>query len=362
MSISSSEPDQREWRRFIGMLLGLTAAAITLAFLFVAIVDPYNSLAFSPPWKRYRVTTNERYAFPGLIRHGRFDSAAFGTSTTMLLKPADLSDKLGGRFANLSMAAGTPWEQSQLMKFFITHSSASIRTVIIGIDQVWCSPSEPYPRLTQHPFPPWEFDDDPFNDYAHLLNSRALAHAAVQLLTMTGILPPRFRSDGYFQFAPDDSLYDFDRVQKLLYKSPTSPRASEMSLPPLEPRPANWDYPDLQMLSEVLDRFAAQTRKIIMFVPFHFSAFGSPERWTKLSYCKLAVVDLAKTHPGVTVIDFMRPSVLTRNDTAYWDDVHYRIGHAVEIIDALRDAVVNNNDNGALYKILWRPGRERSNP
>ena len=47
------------------------------------VVDPYDSLAFSPPWKRYRVTTNERYAFPGLIRHGQFDSAVFGTSTIM---------------------------------------------------------------------------------------------------------------------------------------------------------------------------------------------------------------------------------------------------------------------------------------
>ena len=68
----------------------MTAAIVVSAFAFVAIVDPYDSLAFSPPWKRYRITTNERYAFPGMIRHGRFDSAVFGTSTIMLLKPAEL--------------------------------------------------------------------------------------------------------------------------------------------------------------------------------------------------------------------------------------------------------------------------------
>ena len=87
MSTSSSDPkaetqietqtEIRAWRRFVVVLLAVTAAIVLTAFAFVAIVDPYDSLAFSPPWKRYRVTTNERYAFPGMIRHGQFDSAVF---------------------------------------------------------------------------------------------------------------------------------------------------------------------------------------------------------------------------------------------------------------------------------------------
>ena len=73
MSTSSSDPhtETQAWRRFIAVLLAVTAAIVLSAFAFVAIVDPYDSLAFSPRWKRYRVTTNERYAFPGMIRHGR---------------------------------------------------------------------------------------------------------------------------------------------------------------------------------------------------------------------------------------------------------------------------------------------------
>ena len=75
MSISSSDPqagfrpravsapqaELQAWRRFITVLLAVTAAIVVSAFAFVAIVDPYDSLAFSPPWKRYRITTNERY-------------------------------------------------------------------------------------------------------------------------------------------------------------------------------------------------------------------------------------------------------------------------------------------------------------
>src|SRR5262249_46937993 len=115
---AETRSETRAWRRFIAVLLGLTAVVVLFAFVFVAIVDPYDSLAFSPPWKRYRVTTNERYAFPGLIRHGQFDSAVFGTSTIMLLQPVELDQRLGGRFANFAMSYGTAWEQAQMMNFF----------------------------------------------------------------------------------------------------------------------------------------------------------------------------------------------------------------------------------------------------
>jgi hypothetical protein len=55
------------------------------------------------------------------------------------------------------------------------------------------------------------------------------------------------------------------------------------------------------------------------------------------------------------VIDFMRPSPLTRNDEAYWDSVHYRVRHASEIIDAIGSAFVDGHDSGPLFEVLWRP-------
>ena len=57
---SDTRSDTRAWRRFIAIILGVTAIVILSAFVFVAVVDPYDNLAFSPSWKRYRVTTNER--------------------------------------------------------------------------------------------------------------------------------------------------------------------------------------------------------------------------------------------------------------------------------------------------------------
>jgi hypothetical protein len=363
LSISSSDPtasvqtETREWRCFIGVLLAVTAAIVLSAFAFVAIVDPYDSLAFSPAWKRYRVTTNERYAFPGLIRHGRFDSAVFGTSTIMLLKPDELDKRLGGRFANLAMSYGTAWEQAQMMKFFASHVTTPIRTVLVDIDMDWCSPATPLPRLTHHPFPPWQYDDDPWNDYAHLLNTRAVLHAVREVLNLTHLAPAEFQDDGYYRFTPDDSRYDPARARATIYgTSAAAPADPHVKMPPVGPRPATWTFPDLALLEQGIDSFPPETRKILVFVPLHISVLRKPDEWAKYTYCKATAVEIAKARPNVDVIDFMRPSVLTRNDEAYWDSTHYRVRYATEIIDAIGSAFEDGQDSGPLFDVLWRAG------
>jgi hypothetical protein len=346
------------WRRFIAVVLAVAATVVVSAYTFVAIVDPYDNLAFSPRWKRYRVTTNERYAFPGMIRHGNFDGAVFGTSTMMLLQPAELDTRLGGRFANFAMSYGTAWEQAQMMKFFADHTPAPVRTVVVGMDMDWCSPKVPLARFTPHPFPPWEYDDDPFNDYAHLLNTRALLHSIREVLTLTHVVRPELQDDGYYRFTPDDSRYDPERARRTIYgdAAPAPPRDPHAEPPPVAPRPADWTFPDLALLGAALDAFPAATRKILVFVPIHISVLLDPTQWTLYSHCKTAVVDLAKTRRNVTVVDLMRPSPLTRNDGAYWDTVHYRIGHASEIIDAIGTAVEDGRQTGPLFDVLWPTG------
>ncbi len=350
--------ETRAWRRFIAIILGMTAAVILCAFAFVAIVDPYDNLAFSPPWKRYRVTTNERYAFPGLIRHGRFDSAVFGTSTMMLLKPEELDKTLGGRFANLAMSYGTAWEQSQLIKFFGEHVREPVHNILVGIDMDWCSPTKPMDRLTPHPFPPWEYDENPWNDYAHLLNTRALLHSVREVLMLTHLLRPDLQDDGYYRFTPDDSLYDPTRAHASLYygRWKAAESISAYADPPaVGARPSDWTFPDLRLLEQALDGLPAQTRKILVFVPLHVSLLLDAEEWAKFTHCKEAVVDIAKTRANVGVIDFMRPTPLTRNDYAYWDSVHYRVGYATEIIEAIMSAFEEGHDSGPLFQVLWRP-------
>jgi hypothetical protein len=238
-----------------------------------------------------------------------------------------------------------------------------VRTILVGIDMDWCSPATPLARLTHHPFPPWEYDDDPWNDYAHLLNTRALLHSVREALTLAHLAPPEFQDDGYYRFTPDDSHYDAARARAGIYGpgsgSAAAPNAVHAELPPVGPRPADWTFPDLSLLAQALDGLPAQTKKILVFVPLHISVLRNPQEWAKFTYCKAAVVDIAKTRPNVGVIDFMRPSVLTRNDEAYWDSTHYRVRYATEIIDAIGNAFEEGHDSGPLFEVLWRLTKPR---
>jgi hypothetical protein len=274
----------------------------------------------------------------------------------MLLKPAELDKRLGGRFANLAMSYGTAWEQSQMMKFFGDHVHAPVRTVLIAMDMDWCAATTPLARLTQHPFPPWEYDENPWNDYAHLLNTRALLHSVREVLTLAHLARPEFQDDGYYRFTPEDSRYDPARAHKAIYgPGPASPISAEAEPPPVGPRPRDWTFPDLSLLTQALDGLPAQARKILVFVPLHISVLVDAQKWAQFTHCKAAVVDIAKTRSNVAVIDFMRPSVLTRDDNAYWDSTHYRVGHATEIIDAIGSAFEDGRDSGPLFEVLWRP-------
>ncbi len=357
MSISNSERALAAWRRFVALLLILIATGILGLFLFVAVADPYDSLAFSPPWKRYRVTGNERYAFPGMIRHGNFDGAVFGTSTVMLLDPDRLDRVLGGHFGNFGMGSATAWEQAQLLRFLSEHSRITPRILVVGLDIAWCSPLSPAPKLTFRPFPPWEYDDDPWNDYAHLLNSRVVGHSLRQVLTMAGLVPPSFRDDGYFQFVPDDGLYDPARAAAMIHDSGDGRKVPITDFPEASEQPAGWTFPDLALLAGSLDHFPPTTQKLLMFVPYNIAKFSSPAEWDQFGQCKKAVTELARSRANTMVIDFMRPTPLTRDDTAYWDVRHYRIGPAADIVDALGKAVAEGEDEGQLFKVLWRSDR-----
>jgi hypothetical protein len=105
------------------------------------------------------------------------------------------------------------------------------------------------------------------------------------------------------------------------------------------------------LLAQSLDGLPAAARKILVFVPLHVSILLNAEEWTKFTHCKAAAVDIARTRPNVGVIDFMRPSPLTRNDEAYWDSVHYRVRHASEIIDAIGSAFAGGHDSGPLFEV-----------
>jgi hypothetical protein len=57
------------------------------------------------------------------------------------------------------------------------------------------------------------------------------------------------------------------------------------------------------------------------------------------------------------IVDFMRPSPITNDDTAFWDGEHYRIGVAERVVADLTEAAAGRSS--ADYEVLaWPRGNE----
>jgi hypothetical protein len=348
-SISSSE-----WRRFFRLAAGTAALAVAMIYAFVVLVDPFDTLPLSPPADRVPVASNARFAFPSLARSDRFDSAVFGTSTSRLLRPVVLNAEFGARFANLAMNAATAYEQSHLMAVFrAAHPDA--RVVLVGIDIAYCVPGEAEMKFTPRQFPGWMYQSNRWRGYGEMFNLYAVQEAGQELGILLGVKRQVYGSDGYTSFVPPDSAYDPARVAMHLHtEAPFLPPEAQ------DGDPASWRYPGIDRLDTELTGLAADTRKIMFFVPYNHALMPPPDSagaavWRE---CKQRVAALARRLPNALAVDFMLPSPITRDDDNYWDGVHFRIGIADRIVRDL--AAADRGEGSSDYQVLGRSSSSQS--
>lgn len=329
-SIFSSETlRDAAWRSFARNALLTAGAFVGILYAFVAVVDPWDTLPFSPSLPRVPISSNARFSFPALARDLRFDSLVLGTSTSRLLQPAQLDPLFGARFANLSMNSATAWEQTQMLQVFL-RAHARPRAVLIGLDAEWCGPAAP--RTTGRPFPEWMYDASPWRGYREILTPYAVQEAANQFAVMAGWKRQRYGSDGYTPFVPDDSAYDPARVDAAFARWP--PLAEDAAEPGEQ-----FHFPAHDLLRQALASIPADARITLFFVPYHASRHGVPgtreaARWAA---CKHAVAGIARAR-GATLLDFLRPTAITQDRANYWDPLHYRVVVAARLAQALAGA------------------------
>ena len=124
------------------------------------------------------------------------------------------------RFANLALNDGRAWEQTQLASLFLA-TEPQPQTILVGLDWVWCAgDADTAPTSPTRIFPHWIFDEDPWNDLAHLLNGRALETALRQLGYRVGLLPARFPANGFDVFVPPETAYDAGKAQRYIWRGP----------------------------------------------------------------------------------------------------------------------------------------------
>ncbi len=344
------------WSRYLKALFATLAVVSTVVYGFVVLVDPYDSLWFSPDLVREPVSTNQRYSYPALARSDRFDSAIVGTSTTRLLRPEQLDRLFEASFANLSMNSATAYEQSEIHRLFLHHHPQP-RVMIYGIDTIWCTVEDSFQPFTFRPFPPWLYDEDPWNDLLYLFNFKAIEEAGQQFGFLTGLRAGRYGADGYTDFLPPQSEYDLARVQTALYGAGGPP---EPGTPlPGGPEPtaetrAGWTYATHALLESMLAGVPAETTKILLFVPYHVTQIDwiPADQRAQYDECKRRLTAMATELPGTHVLDFMFASSITRDDARYWDSLHYNTETASEIGAAIARGVAQRHGEPDLFRYL----------
>ena len=342
-SISSSNP----WRRFFRLIAGTAAVGVGLVYLFVVLVDPFDTLPLSPPFHRVPVASNQRFGYPALARSQRFDSAAFGTSSSRLLRPEVLNPLFGARFANLAMNDSTVYEQMQLFGVFL-RAHKMPKVVTLGLDYRWCVTGPDYQRLTFRAFPAWMYQDNLWVGYREMFNLYAIQSAGQLFGIMIGVKKPDQGLDGFTSFVPPDNTYDRARAQLHLTTSiPAVPTGTRIGAP------SSWDYPTMPDLRAMLTTLPAATHKVLFFVPYNRYALTPPgsEGQAVWDECRRRVVAEAARVPNTLVLDFMRPSPITLNDDYYWDYAHYRIGIADRLANDF--AAAERGEKSEDYLVLW---------
>ena len=334
------------WPRHLKILLASFLGINAVLYLFVLAMNPYGNLADTVLPRHLMMDDNQRFQYPWIVRSGTFDSIIVGTSTSRLLAPKAFETQFGGRFANVAMNSGTAWEQAQITGLFLRHAKAP-RTLVVGLDYVWCTPDADTNRTTVRGFPEWMYDDNRWNDLAYMYNTRSIEIAGRRLAAALLGKKPRMPDDGYEVFTPPESAYDLAKAQAKIYGS--APRQlPQPRTPPDQPSAAEraaWRFPALAWLDHMLAG-GRWRHTLLLWPPVH--VIGQPIPGTmaaaREAECKANVVAIAARH-GAPIVDFRRASKITTDDANYWDHLHYRIGIADRVQAGIATALATARDD-----------------
>lgn len=340
-----SELSTASWRRFVKLFLGIFVSGILAAALFILLLDPYDMVPFSLPIERPLVSGSQRYAYPQAMRSGRFDSIIVGSSTARLIDPEQLNGPFKARFANMAMNASSAWEEWTTFEYFRRHVGVP-KALIVGVDDGWCDPNADRDRA-RHGFPEWMYDDDRWNDYAHLFNSGTLELAGRLIGYHLGLYSARSRYDGFDIFTPPESDYDLARAKRGIWVARPEaplPDAAPPPLPDTDRRALR--FPALEWLDAMLGEMPEGSRKILAFMPVHVAIQawpGTPAAAVEAE-CKAQIQATGHAH-GAQVIDWRIASPITTNDANYWDALHYRLPIAQRIARELVEAALDGKES-----------------
>jgi hypothetical protein len=340
------------WRTFTSVFVFTFVGVLAAVYGAVLWLDPYGIL--SPLSDKALQYGNQRTLYPQIVRSHRFDSYIIGTSTSRLIDPQDLNGPFNAHFANLAMNSMLAWEQKSMAELILRENPAP-KTIVFGLDGVWCALTADTHRFLKEGFPDWLYDDSRWNDFLNLLNDPTLRIAFRQILYRFGLVASHVRDDGFGVFVPPESQYDLAKAQSEIWRGSPRPDVVEAPVPQLTASEREaLRFPALQWLDAVLAQLPRSTRKILAFMPVHVAAQHQPgsQGAAVEAECKSRIGNIARLR-GAVLIDWRYPSDLTRDDANYWDSLHYRLPIAERITrDLIAASIDRRPSTDATYRIL----------
>ena len=333
------------WNRFNVLFACTSATGVAGAFLFVLLVDPLGVSPVSIFPGLNVVYNNRRQAMPQIIRSNRFDSFIIGTSTTITIDPVRAEAAFGGKFANVAIYGATQYEQSRVIDLV---GRQGPKMILLGLDATWCSTEAPTRYHPWWPFPEWLYGDVSSQDLRRLLNWHMVRLAVSKLRLVLGVDLPVVLANGFETQLPRDSDWTIEKARSRLYAgaqfaSGGSPNGDRRLAPDVRSTEVSASFPALSLLEASIAQVPLSTKVVILFMPIHVAALPSPGtgQYNQLEACKQRGAGIGR-RPNTHVIDFMRRSAITEDDSHFWDSVHMRDAVAAVVVERTREAVARH--------------------
>ena len=350
------------WNRFNLTFLVVLLAGVGGVLLFVLVVDPLGVSPISTFGTENITYNNRRQAVPQIVRSGRYDSFIVGSSTTIGLDPEWVEFSFGGRVANASIHGATPYEQSRVVGLVVQQQP---KLLIHGLDATWCAPI-PNQYHPWWPFPEWLYDDPRISDLGRLLNWHVIRLAIEKVQLTYGFRSPDVLANGYETRLPKEAAWNAEQARKRLYASVSDPPApgerpagtGRMTEMP----PDLSSFPAIALLRDSARKIPGTTKHIVVFMPVHFASLPPPgsDAYTRLEICKERFAEAVRG-PNTHVIDFMRRTSTTEDDSHFWDSLHVRDAVAKKLVEQINEATQRQASSDDYdYRYLSGPsGSER---
>ena len=350
-----------QWRKFTYTLLWVLVMTLTLIYLFIIVIDPFDNLPLSPDFARVQVKGSDRDFKPTLARRPQYDSVVIGSSSTMLLHPGRLSEAFDAHFATLSMPSASPYEQNRLLALFHRHHPAP-RYVLMGVDHFWCEQKSLPKQMgftVGQPMRDWLYDENRWNNWPGL-NSKMLKYTRRQVQSLLASDRVLAAHDGYYDFTVEDyGSYDLNRALVHIYdQQQPIPRPEDFNPEELDSASGQGRvFPEVERLGEHLATLPPETVKLVLFPPYHWYRLFQmgKESLKRLAACKHRIATLGEQLENYYVLDFMRLSPISLEDSNYWDAQHYNTEIAKSLEIMLSDAVLRKQRLDDYYTYLWPP-------